>query len=100
MRSWWAPPRAQSFYLDDVVITETAPPPGGTPVATYTFSDGGSDGWFPFGSPTLTNATPPVPDPNGDTNALLTTNRTATYMGPALNLLGVQRRGGRSAHTR
>ncbi|MGB8096113.1 MAG: endo-1,4-beta-xylanase [Terracidiphilus sp.] len=80
---------AQSFYLDDVVITETAPPPGGTPVATYTFSDGGLDGWFPFGSPTLTNATPPVLDPNGDTNALLTTNRTATYMGPALNLIGV-----------
>jgi endo-1,4-beta-xylanase len=35
---------AQSFYLDDVVITEIAPPPGGTPVATYTFSDGGLDG--------------------------------------------------------
>ena len=41
---------AQSFYLDDVVITETAPPPGGTPVATYTFADGGLDGWSPFGS--------------------------------------------------
>ena len=58
-------------------------------MATYTFCDGGMDGWFPFGSPTLTNATPPVLDPNGDTNALLTTNRTATYMGPALNLIGV-----------
>jgi endo-1,4-beta-xylanase len=40
---------AQSFYLDDVVITETAPPLGGTPVATYTFADGGLDGWAPFG---------------------------------------------------
>src|SRR5579863_233318 len=30
---------AQSFSLDNVVITETAPPPGGTPVASYTFSD-------------------------------------------------------------
>jgi len=57
---------AQSFYLDDVVITETAPPPGGTPVATYTFSDGGLDGWAPFASATLTNAAPPVLDPNGD----------------------------------
>ena len=46
---------AQSFYLDDVVITETAPPPGGTPIATYTFADGGLDGWTPFGSATLTN---------------------------------------------
>src|SRR6202034_4333996 len=27
---------AQSFYLDNVVITETAPPPGGAPVAAYT----------------------------------------------------------------
>jgi len=40
---------AQSFYLDSVVITQTAPPPGGTPVATYTFADGGLDGWMPFG---------------------------------------------------
>ena len=80
---------AQSFYLDDVVITETAPPPGGTPVATYTWSDGGLDGWSPFGSPTLTNSMPPVLDPAGDANALLTTNRTATYMGPSLNLLSL-----------
>ena len=71
------------------MITETAPPPGGTPVATYTFSDGGLDGWAPFGSATLTNAAPPIPDPNGDTHSLLTTNRTATYMGPSLNLLSV-----------
>jgi endo-1,4-beta-xylanase len=83
------PTTAQSFYLDDVTITETAPPPGGTPVATYTFADGGLDGWAPFGSPTLSNTTPPVQDPNGDQQALLTTNRTATFMGPSLNLLTV-----------
>ena len=80
---------AQSFYLDDVTITQTAPPPGGTPVATYTFANGGLDGWVPFGSPTLSNAAPPVLDPNGDPQALLTTNRTATFMGPSLNLLTV-----------
>src|SRR3984885_575705 len=80
---------ATSFYLDDVVITETAPPPGGTPVATYTFSDGGLDGWTPFGSATLTNAAPPVLDPNGDTHSLLVTNRTAASAGPSLNLLAV-----------
>jgi endo-1,4-beta-xylanase len=80
---------AQSFYLDEVVITETAPPPGGTPIAAYTFADGGLDGWTPFGSATLTNTTPPVLDPNGDTHSLLTTNRTAGYMGPSLNLLSV-----------
>ena len=80
---------AQSFYLDDVVITETAPPPGGTPIAAYTFADGGLDGWTPFGSPKLTNAAPPIADPNGDALSLLVTNRTATYMGPSLNLLSV-----------
>src|ERR1700733_8786536 len=80
---------ATSFYLADVVITETAPPPGGTPVASYTFADGGLDGWAPFGSVTLTNAAPPVLDPNGDALGLLVTNRTASYMGPSLNLLTV-----------
>jgi endo-1,4-beta-xylanase len=80
---------AQTFYLDDVVVNQIAPPPGGTPVATYNFSDGGLDGWAPFGSVTLTNAAPPVLDPSGDTRSLLTTNRTATYMGPSLNLLSV-----------
>ena len=80
---------AQSFYLDEVVITETAPPPGGTPIAAYTFADGGLDGWTPFGSATLTNSAPPVLDPNGDARSLLVTNRTAGYMGPSLNLLSV-----------
>jgi len=83
------PTTAQSFYLDDVVITQTAPPPGGTTVAKYTWSDGGLDGWFPFGQATLTNAVPAVQDPAGNANALLTTNRTAGYMGPALNLLNL-----------
>jgi len=80
---------AVSLYLDDVVITETAPPPGGTAIATYTFADGGLDGWAPFGSATLTNAAPPVLDPNNDALSLLVSNRTAGYMGPSLDLLKV-----------
>jgi endo-1,4-beta-xylanase len=80
---------AQSFYLDEVVITETAPPPGGTPIATYTFADGGLDGWTPFGSASLANSVPPIVDPSGDARSLLVTNRTAGYMGPSLNLLSV-----------
>ncbi len=80
---------AEAFYLDDVVITQTAPPPGGTAVASYTWSDGGLDGWVPFGNPTLTNAMPSPVDPIGNAHALLTTNRTATYEGPSLNLLSV-----------
>jgi len=83
------PTSATSFYLDNVVITQTAPPPSGTAVATYTFADGGLDGWTPFGTPTLTNAASPVLDPNGDTRTLLTTNRTAGFMGPSINLLAL-----------
>jgi endo-1,4-beta-xylanase len=58
---------AQSFYLDDVVITETAPPPGGTPIATLHVLR-----WRVWMAGrrlvrvTLTNAAPPVLDPNGD----------------------------------
>jgi endo-1,4-beta-xylanase len=80
---------AVGFYLADVVITETAPPPGGTPVASYTFAGGSVDGWTPFGSVTLASVMPSPVDPMGDPYALLTTNRTATYEGPSLNLLGV-----------
>src|SRR5262249_48770042 len=83
------PTSTQTFYLDSVTITQTAPPPGGTPVATFNFADGGLDGWAPFGSPTLTNVVSPIPDPAGNTRSLLTTNRTATFMGPSLNLLNV-----------
>src|SRR6202020_2504037 len=46
-------------------------------------------GWPPLGSATLTNAAPPLLDPNGDARSLLVANRTATYMGPSLNLLTV-----------
>lgn len=80
---------ATLFYLADVVITETAPPPGGTPVAAYNFSGGSVDGWTPFGSVTLASVMPSPVDPVGDAYALLTTGRTATYEGPSLNLLGV-----------
>jgi endo-1,4-beta-xylanase len=79
---------AIGFYLDDVVITETAPPPNGATIANYTFN-GSTDGWFPFGSPTLTPSASLPADPNGITTGLLVSNRTAGYMGPALNLLSV-----------
>ena len=83
------PSTATSFYLDNVVITETAPPPPGSSLVTYTFADGGLDGWMPFGSPSLTNAAPPILDPNGNLRSLLVTNRTAAFMGPSVNLLGI-----------
>jgi endo-1,4-beta-xylanase len=79
---------AVGIYLDDVIITETAPPPNGATIASYTFN-GSNDGWFGFGNPTLTPTTSPLADPNNNTTSLLVSNRTAGYMGPALNLLGV-----------
>jgi endo-1,4-beta-xylanase len=80
---------AQSFYLDQVVITQTAPPPGGAPVASWNFNDGGLDGWERFGTPTLTNVISPTADPLGNTHSLSVTNRTAAYMGPGINLQSV-----------
>jgi len=81
---------AVSFYMDDVVITETAPPPGGTPVETYTWADDKLDGWAPFGSAKLTVEATPVPDPSSDAKSLLVSNRTGGFMGPSLNLVNVK----------
>lgn len=83
------PTTQQSFYLDDVVITQTAPPPGGTPVVAWNFANSSTEGWGPFGSVQVTSMPPPVLDPAGDADALLTTNRSATYMGPSIDLAGV-----------
>ena len=87
------PSTQQTFYLDNVVITETAPPPNGSAVAAYTFQDGGLDGWAPFGSVTLTNTVSPLTDPSGNTHSLLTSGRSATFMGPSLDLLEGKRLG-------
>lgn len=83
------PTSTQQFYFDNVVITETAPPPSGTAIATYTFQNGETDGWQPFGSVTLASAVPPIADPVGDQYSLLTSGRSAGYMGPSLDLLTV-----------
>ena len=66
-----------------------APAASAQVVATYTFADGGLDGWAAFGSVSLTNAVSPLTDPAGNARSLLTTNRTATYMGPSLNLVTI-----------
>ncbi|HSY40789.1 MAG TPA: carbohydrate binding domain-containing protein, partial [Polyangia bacterium] len=49
------------------------------------FEDGTTQGWFPFGSPTVANSTDVA---NTGTHSLLTTNRTATFMGPGTSLTG------------
>jgi len=77
---------AQSFYLDDVVITEIAGPPGGpqdNTGITTNFEDGGADGWSSRAGSTLTNTTA---DAHSGSHSLLVTGRTAAYDGPQINV--------------
>jgi endo-1,4-beta-xylanase len=68
----------ESYYIDTFSLTQAAPPP-----LSYDFEDGKSDGWFPFGSPTVANSTDVA---FTGTHSLKITNRTASFMGPGLNL--------------
>ena len=80
---------AHTFYLDDVAITLTTPPPSGNTIASYNFEDGNLGGWSPFGSVTLANARPPVPSSASSLHSLLTSGRSQSSAGPSLNLLGI-----------
>jgi endo-1,4-beta-xylanase len=81
-----APNTTDSFYLDNVTITETAGPPGGpqdnSGIST-TFEDGGLDGWMSRAGCTLTNTTS---DAHGGTHSLLVTGRTHAYDGPQISV--------------
>ena len=70
-----------SYYIDTFSLTQAAPPP-----ISFDFEDGTVQGWFPFGSPTVANSTD-TSFPSG-THSLLTTNRTASFMGPGVSMLG------------
>ncbi|HVS77124.1 MAG TPA: endo-1,4-beta-xylanase [Steroidobacteraceae bacterium] len=83
------PATPQSLYLDDVTITEIAAPPGGpqdnSGIATN-FEDGGLDGWSSrSGSSVLTNAAISG-GPEGDTNGLQVSSRSATWDGPQISV--------------
>jgi GH35 family endo-1,4-beta-xylanase len=52
-------------------------------VVSSDFEDGTLQGWTPFGSPTLTNSTEAA---HTGTHSLKTTNRTASFNGPSLDL--------------
>jgi endo-1,4-beta-xylanase len=69
-----------SYYIDTFSLTQAAPPP-----ISFDFEDGTAQGWFPFGSPTVANSTDTA---FTGTHSLLTTNRTASFMGPGVNMLG------------
>jgi endo-1,4-beta-xylanase len=76
----------QSFYLDDVVVTEIAGPPGGpqdNSGLAADFEDGGLDGWGSRAGATVANSTA---DAHGGSHSLLSTNRVAAFDGPAINV--------------
>lgn len=78
----------ESFYIDNVVITEIAPPP--TPGQqdnsgiTTTFEDNTTDGW----TPRFNQATLAVTSVDAHTGAysLVTTARQHAYIGPVINV--------------
>jgi endo-1,4-beta-xylanase len=85
---------AVSFYLDDVTVTQTAPPPGGPPDEAGVASDfetGTTQGWQPrISSETLAVTTA---DAHSGQRSLLTTTRSAAFAGPSLNVLGKMTKG-------
>jgi endo-1,4-beta-xylanase len=80
------PTTAQSFYIDDIVITEIAAPPSGpqdnSGIATN-FEDAGADGWSSRAGATVANSTA---DAHSGTHSLLVTNRTAAFDGPQISV--------------
>jgi endo-1,4-beta-xylanase len=83
------PTTPQSFYLDDVTVTEISGPPGGpqdNSGITTNFEDGGLDGWSSrSGSSVLTNVAISG-GPDGDTNGLHITNRQAYWDGAQISV--------------
>ena len=66
-----------SYYIDAFSLEQAS--------ISYDFEDGTTQGWFPFGSPTVANSTDVA---NTGTHSLETTNRTASFMGPGVSLQG------------
>lgn len=83
------------FYLDDVSVVMVAPPPGGPRDDSGVrggFETGTAEGWMPRGSVTLTVTTA---DQHSGSYSLLTSNRTAAWQGPRLNVTSKMYNGSR-----
>jgi endo-1,4-beta-xylanase len=85
------PTTPQSFYLDDVTITETAGPPNSgqqdnSGIATN-FEDGGLDGWSQRSGATGLSNVAIANGPQGDTNGLYVQDRAAYWDGPQISVL-------------
>ena len=87
------PPRITSTASASSQLAPPPGPPGNTLGAAATFESGALEGWFSrTGAETVTNTTA---DAHGGTRSLLTTNRTATFRGPAFNVTNVMFNGSR-----
>jgi endo-1,4-beta-xylanase len=85
------PTTPQSFYLDDVTITETSGPPNpgqqDNSGITSNFEDGGLDGWSQRSGATGLANVALSNGPGGDTNALFVQNRAAFWDGPQTSIV-------------
>ncbi|HEV2779989.1 MAG TPA: endo-1,4-beta-xylanase [Actinophytocola sp.] len=78
-----------AYDVDDVMVTMTAPPPGGPPdeaPIVSDFEDGTAQGFVPRIGPEVLTVT--TADAHTGTHSLLTTGRSDFFYGPARNLLG------------
>ncbi len=80
-------PRARLCFLTlaaiGIALAGAFPVSAQTTILQNDWEDGTLQGWAPFGGPVLTNSTAAA---HGGTHSLLTTNRTAGFNGPSLNV--------------
>ncbi|MBV9406651.1 MAG: endo-1,4-beta-xylanase [Acidobacteriaceae bacterium] len=74
----------RSFLLSSgICVLLSLLPAGAQTIVQDDFEDGTTQGWAPFGSDTVSNSTDVS---HSGSHSLKTTNRTATYMGPGLDV--------------
>src|SRR5262245_46746952 len=82
-----------SYYVDDFSIVKLADPPGPPPNTNglvSTFESGATEGWGPrIGGQSGEIVTVTSADAHSGANSLLTTNRTAAFRGPAVNVTNI-----------
>jgi endo-1,4-beta-xylanase len=85
-----------SYYVDDFSITFLAPPPGPPPNTTGIMTDfetNTTEGWVSRTGVEVVTVT--SADQHGGSNSLLTTNRTSTFRGPAIDVTNIMFNGSR-----
>jgi endo-1,4-beta-xylanase len=85
-----------SYYIDNFTLVELAPPagpPGNTTGHTANFESGTTQGWASRTGVEIVSVS--TADAHSGTQSLLTTNRTSTFRGPALNVTNIMFNGSR-----